>query len=383
MNEQKVILRCNSTSHSGKNYVTIFEGASVVEALFKAKREGWRILSKGSICPDCAEDGSLNVKKERSQPKATTLNLPKKSKFEKLLERRPTLFEELRAGASTGVLAKELGYNSKQSLYSQLHNHGVNLKDLRKRSSFSYAQHFPRNQKIVEFYAEGHSLEETGAKFGVTRERIRQILKKMGHTDRNYCGATLRPIREASRKARLEHEQSLQQKRDFRISWREQRDKEIIDAYRTGLKYHEIKSKTGHSVGQCIKTLRAHKELNRSSSAYKPRTRLSDAEALERNQNLIKDYLAGGLAKDLSKKYGIHINHVYTITAKAGVRKRGPGSAKWSDLDTEEFKLCYPTAPSIAELAEQFGRTTTAIRARAGVLGLKRTTNNLEEGDDE
>lgn len=40
-----------------------------------------------------------------------------------------------------------------------------------------------RNQRMVELYAEGATLEEIGAQFGVTRERVRQIVKMVGGVD--------------------------------------------------------------------------------------------------------------------------------------------------------------------------------------------------------
>lgn len=42
-----------------------------------------------------------------------------------------------------------------------------------------------RNEAIVKDYASGLTMRETGLKHGISRERVRQILNELGHTDRN------------------------------------------------------------------------------------------------------------------------------------------------------------------------------------------------------
>lgn len=43
-----------------------------------------------------------------------------------------------------------------------------------------------RHQKIIAYYLENHSLQETGDKFGISRERVRQILNLEGIKPRDY-----------------------------------------------------------------------------------------------------------------------------------------------------------------------------------------------------
>lgn len=45
--------------------------------------------------------------------------------------------------------------------------------------------HEARDQAIVKDYAGGLTMEEVGSKWGLSRERVRQILNAMGHTERN------------------------------------------------------------------------------------------------------------------------------------------------------------------------------------------------------
>lgn len=44
--------------------------------------------------------------------------------------------------------------------------------------------YYPLYQQWADYYVEGHTLQQAGDKFGVSRERIRQILVKLGVTDR-------------------------------------------------------------------------------------------------------------------------------------------------------------------------------------------------------
>jgi hypothetical protein len=52
-----------------------------------------------------------------------------------------------------------------------------------------------RNQQIVSHYLENHTLEETGQKFSLSRERVRQILNKCGVKPRTGTTQIVRPFR--------------------------------------------------------------------------------------------------------------------------------------------------------------------------------------------
>lgn len=53
-------------------------------------------------------------------------------------------------------------------------------------------RHKERNRRIVSYYFEDRTLQECGNRFGLTRERVRQILNELGHTTRGHTPAVLK-----------------------------------------------------------------------------------------------------------------------------------------------------------------------------------------------
>ena len=73
----------------------------------------------------------------------------------------------------------------------------------------------PRTLEMESMYRSGKTLEEIGAEFGVTRERVRQILSSTGRHDRNIGGFASKTAR--TEKARVEHRKTLMESKALRV----------------------------------------------------------------------------------------------------------------------------------------------------------------------
>jgi len=111
-------------------------------------------------------------------------------------------------------------------------------------------------QKVVAYYLDGHTLEETGAAFSVTRERVRQILNMEGVTARH--GQSIRNAR------RQEYIESIREG--------------ALEAYRAGEDMRSIAKRVGISYPALVDALRddisrleacRHKSMRRAGKAQR------------------------------------------------------------------------------------------------------------------
>jgi predicted DNA-binding protein YlxM (UPF0122 family) len=94
-----------------------------------------------------------------------------------------------------------------------------------------------RNARVVKSYTEdGFSLTECGELYGVSRERIRQILVKSGVSERHHCGVKERAIREAFAAKKKRHRERVAKKREFSQAKR----MEMRAFYDAGMNYADI-----------------------------------------------------------------------------------------------------------------------------------------------
>lgn len=88
------------------------------------------------------------------------------------------------AGHGVNELAHLFGANV-SAIRSRLRTLGIKATDHRGRLKQEQVDALAeRNKSICQMYVDGHTLQEVGDKYGVTRERIRQILVKNGVTER-------------------------------------------------------------------------------------------------------------------------------------------------------------------------------------------------------
>jgi DNA-binding CsgD family transcriptional regulator len=81
-----------------------------------------------------------------------------------------------------------------------------------------------RDRDIVAYYRAGHTLKETGVRFGITKQRTHQILER----DDPMAVATLRATRAAAR------DTLRAAARDMRRAARAGRDRDIVAYYKAG-----------------------------------------------------------------------------------------------------------------------------------------------------
>ena len=97
-----------------------------------------------------------------------------------------------------------------------------------------------RQQAIIAAYKSGLTLEETSQQFGITRERVRQIVTKFGHSEGRKRMTSKRVANLAKRLAR-------QNEQNARAAEREKRKAEMIADYRAGMKFVDMMNKYGYA----------------------------------------------------------------------------------------------------------------------------------------
>lgn len=76
-----------------------------------------------------------------------------------------------------------------------------------------------RNARMAEMYREGKTLEEIGLHFDVTRERVRQCLKKLGLSKNNGGAFVRKGNRDISRRERARGRRNARAMRLFGVDW--------------------------------------------------------------------------------------------------------------------------------------------------------------------
>lgn len=97
-------------------------------------------------------------------------------------------------GKTRRQLSTELGV-SFGTVHAALARHNLTLPKGRRgrpHGSMRDSAHIKRDATFATLYRLGFTLEEIGARFSVTRERVRQVIKKYHHLDGKHGGATAR-----------------------------------------------------------------------------------------------------------------------------------------------------------------------------------------------
>ena len=126
--------------------------------------------------------------------------------------------------------------------------------------------YFEKNKKMLEMRNEGSTLEEIGEVYGVTRERIRQILKRL-IDEGPYDGFTILNKEEISKK---KHEKHASKKHAEFVIIKKEHESALIDAYNSGKNTQQIKDDldlTSTEVRECLGILKKEGKI----SYFKPR----------------------------------------------------------------------------------------------------------------
>jgi DNA-binding CsgD family transcriptional regulator len=99
-----------------------------------------------------------------------------------------------------------------------------------------------RNEAVCKMYQAGNTLEQVGAAYAISRESVRQVLKRSGFTERHWGMGSARH-REAEEKRQARAVKSAA----FRAEVAARREL-VLGFYREGVTYKEISARTGFHI---------------------------------------------------------------------------------------------------------------------------------------
>lgn len=246
-----------------------------------------------------------------------------------------------------------------------------------------------RFAKICEMYDTGVSLAEVGKHFGITRERVRQILVKAGKYDRHQ--GVMMPDRVAAR----ERTEERLKRREERQALRTARKAKCLELYQQGRTYNDIAAELGVSVTYVVNYVGAAGLFNRYPSTVGRKKRLTD----EQKRQIGERYAAGDDYREIAKTFDISPKYVSHVAIALGFyrpvperkprpavdRERHPGVAKpklldlltgahwnWSEDDLRRVQEMSAAGASASEIGRAVGRSRNAI---IGLWGRARQNN--------
>ena len=161
-------------------------------------------------------------------------------------------------------------------------------------------EHEERDAAIVRDYASGDdTMEDIGKRHGVSRERVRQILKRNGYEERGLRGWAAR-----------------------RLERKEERAKRALSLYDEGLSIKDIAERVGVGASTVGLYLReAGKGRGRSWGMGVPRTPPPSEEQVE---EALAMYESGVSGHEVARRTGLGHRRVFRLLRERGVtRSRG------------------------------------------------------------
>jgi DNA invertase Pin-like site-specific DNA recombinase len=207
----------------------------------------------------------------------------------------------------------------------------------------------PAEDKILrmeDMYRAGRTLQEIGDEFGVTRERVRQLLRKAGVPTLGWrpevVRKTVTPLLEAK----------------------------IVLLGKRGLTVPDIAQQTG-LPRQSVRTYLAANDVKvpRAKLQRRPQT-------IEKAFSIAADYRAGLKVAEIAVKHGVDAPHIFRLIRIAGVKPARMKRA--SELPAEQIVELYSNGATLQEVADKFGASVTAVRARVQRAGALRSAEQNE-----
>lgn len=193
--------------------------------------------------------------------------------------------------------------------------------------------------RMAAMYQGGKTLQQIGDKFGVSRERVRQILRKAGVPTEGH---------------RPEHRRSS-------VAWR--KEAEVVALARRGNPLSDI----AIAVGDCpmnVRTVLKHYGIKVPRKRRGPKP-----ETVEAAWAVAADYRAGMKGPEIAEKHGIAQPQIYRLIAMVGVKPR-----RHKALDKDAAIRAYKAGGTLKQIAEDHGCSTPTIRRiidKAGCLRSK------------
>lgn len=203
----------------------------------------------------------------------------------------------------------------------------------------------PANDRIVQVVARfngGETLGEIGATFGVSRQRVEQILRKAGIAGRGHRG-----------------------RGKTCPSWL--RLEELRELARRGLPARQIAESIGDSYQNVIRVARVS-----GISLAKGRKGCSD-KTIQTAFAIAEEYKAGHLTAEIADKFGIPQPTIYRYLRIAGVKPARLGSGQSAELPTDQVIRSYRDGETVAAIANTYGVATHTISHMLKRQGVART----------
>ena len=174
-----------------------------------------------------------------------------------------------------------------------------------------------RAAQFAALYADGKTMQEIADQFGVSRERVRQILRKSGVKPDGVArvGESLKEQRVQGKAKRLALRAKIDSRKDIR--------KAICAAYLIGDKLAVIASRFGYSIGGVMNVVHVAGIVNRAPPETNDRRLLSrkGLAGFDRSA-IVQRYLAGETARALAVELGVHTDTVINWSINCGARKQ-------------------------------------------------------------
>lgn len=183
-----------------------------------------------------------------------------------------------------------------------------------------------RSQRMARMYQDGQTLQQIGDQFNITRERVRQILRKQDVPSEGH--------RAYSVAAKAE--------------------KAVLRLTREGYTIPQI----AKAVGDCQMNVR--QVLKRAGVKAVRAKRQPEPETLIKAREVAVDYKAGMLGSDIAEKHNIPQPHIYRLLRLVNVDVSRKSAVP--KLPVEEAAKRYLNGETIKGLSRQYGITAVTIR---------------------
>ena len=285
--------------------------------------------------------------------------------------------EEVISDYESGMSATQLGEKygcSDNTIRTRLKEAGVQL---RKYTLGKWVERWggeERNEKIADMYhQQGKTLQEVGAEFSLTGERVRQILNKMGvgtrervaktDLDETEMGELKVMLGEGLTLKKISEHFGMQVRHISAVIKREGLTKTYVpnvkwdykkaeEEYLSGVPLKEIARRHGLSSYNMIVYVMGrlgHEPRKGSRQVFLPM------------EEVISDYESGMTQTEIAEKYGCSVPPIARILREAGVQPRS-GSRKV--LPISEIWFDYESGMTLSQLAKKYGVTRGTIKTR-------------------
>lgn len=202
--------------------------------------------------------------------------------------------------------------------------------------------------RIVAAFRGGKIMREIAEEFGITRQRVEQILRKAGV---EHCGKSRGAHRKVPAWTRLEELRSLASQ---------------------GLTANQIATAIGDNYVNVSRVARISGiKITRAAKGYSDKT-------IETAFKVAEQYKAGRLTREIAAGLGIQTPHVFRFLRIAGVKPKRQGPHAEAHLPTADVIAAYECGATLKDIAQQHGVRPNAVKRIIKVHGRLRSHQENE-----